>query len=155
VVFCTILFLWLDLSIASIHIPISPTCMRECFFIEPLIDSDVGSSRPGAYHLHIPLPTKFTQTISREYWMIYRGPGFLAVVYNSAPHPPLSPLSSPSLFLSLPVCRRSSLLTEWGGRGGRGAKSYDLEKAWPSINHSILSGNISSFHRIELRDWEE
>jgi hypothetical protein len=25
-------------------------------------------------------------------------------------------------------------------RGGRGAKSYDCEKAWPSINHSILSG---------------
>ena len=63
--FCTILFPWLDLSIASIHIP--PTCMRECFFIEPLVDSNVGSSGPGAYHLHIPLPTKFTQTISREY----------------------------------------------------------------------------------------
>jgi hypothetical protein len=28
-----------------------------------------------------------------------------------------------------------------GGRlgGGRGAKSYDREKAWSSINHSILS----------------
>jgi hypothetical protein len=26
------------------------------------------------------------------------------------------------------------------GRGvGRGAKSYDREKAWPSLNHSILS----------------
>jgi hypothetical protein len=24
--------------------------------------------------------------------------------------------------------------------GGRGAKSYDREKAWPSINHSIFSG---------------
>jgi hypothetical protein len=24
------------------------------------------------------------------------------------------------------------------GRGGRGAKSYDHEKAWSSINHSIL-----------------
>jgi hypothetical protein len=23
---------------------------------------------------------------------------------------------------------------------GRGAESYDLEKAWPSTNHSILSG---------------
>jgi hypothetical protein len=30
------------------------------------------------------------------------------------------------------------------GRGGRGAKSYDREKAWPSINHPILS-QISDF----------
>jgi hypothetical protein len=27
-----------------------------------------------------------------------------------------------------------------GGRGERGAKSYDSEKAWSSINHTILSG---------------
>jgi hypothetical protein len=26
-----------------------------------------------------------------------------------------------------------------GGRGGRGAKSYNREKAWPSVNNSILS----------------
>ncbi len=26
-----------------------------------------------------------------------------------------------------------------GQGGGRGTKSYDREKAWPSINHSILS----------------
>ncbi len=29
---------------------------------------------------------------------------------------------------------------EVGGGGGRGAKSYDGEKAWSSVNHSILSG---------------
>jgi hypothetical protein len=38
-------------------------------------------------------------------------------------------------FLSLPVCRRSSLLTGKGGE--RGAKLNDHKKAWPSINHSI------------------
>jgi hypothetical protein len=43
-----------------------------------------------------------------------------------------------SLFLSLPVSRRSSLLMVEGGGGGGGAKSYFGEKAWPSINHSIL-----------------
>jgi hypothetical protein len=43
-----------------------------------------------------------------------------------------------SFFISFPVCRRS---TKWIGGGGEGgAKSYDREKAWPSINHSILSG---------------
>jgi hypothetical protein len=26
-----------------------------------------------------------------------------------------------------------------GGGGGRGAKSYYREKAWPSINHSIVN----------------
>jgi hypothetical protein len=33
-----------------------------------------------------------------------------------------------------------NLLTEEGGWDGGGAKSYDGEKAWSHINHSILSG---------------
>jgi hypothetical protein len=49
----------------------------------------------------------------REYWMIYRGTGFLAVIWLcSTPHqlpPSLSRQQVVSLFLSLPVCRRSSL----------------------------------------------
>ncbi len=52
------------------------------------------------------------------------------------PRPP-SPVSDLTLFLSITVCCRSSLLT--GERGGDGAKLYDSEEAWPSINHSILS----------------
>jgi hypothetical protein len=50
---------------------------------------------------------------------ILRGPGFLAV-FDSAPCArPLTPsnVNRLSLFLSLPVRRRSSLLTEKGGRG--------------------------------------
>jgi hypothetical protein len=35
------------------------------------------------------------------------------------------------------MCRRSILLTEGGD--GVGVKSYDRKKAWPSINHSVLS----------------
>ncbi len=50
---------------------------------------------------------------------------------------PLPPVSKLSLFLRLPVSHRSSLLTGEGGGGGWGDK-YDREKAWPSINHSIL-----------------
>ena len=70
---------------------------------------------------------------TREYWMTYRGPGFL-------PRPP------PPTIFRLPVCRRSSLLTAVTGEGsGRGAKSYDREKAWPSFNHPILSGASSIF----------
>ncbi len=56
------------------------------------------------------------------------------------------------------MCRQSSLLTGEGERGGRGTKSYDPEKAWPSINHSILSGCTplrdnkgSQLHRWHLR----
>jgi hypothetical protein len=30
------------------------------------------------------------------------------------------------------------LLTWDGGGGGRGAKSFDGEKAWSSVNHSVL-----------------
>ncbi len=46
-------------------------------------------------------------------------------------------VSNLSLFHCLHVCRQSSLLTGKGGMGG--AKSYDGEKAWSSVNHSILS----------------
>ncbi len=42
---------------------------------------------------------------TKEYWVIYRGPGFLRS-YDFAPPP--SPVSKSFLFLSLPVCRRSS-----------------------------------------------
>jgi hypothetical protein len=44
------------------------------------------------------------------------------------------------------MCRRSSLLTGEGvgGWDGAGAKSYDGEKARPSIHHSILSGRKES-----------
>jgi hypothetical protein len=33
-----------------------------------------------------------------------------------------------------------SLVEPTAGRGGRGAKLYDSEKDWSSINHLILSG---------------
>jgi hypothetical protein len=69
--------------------------------------------------------------------MIYRGPSFLAVVRLHARPVPPSPVIKLSLFLSLPLCRRPSLLT---GEGGSGARSYDRKKAWASINRLILSG---------------
>ncbi len=80
----------------------------------------------------------------------YRGPGFLSFVYFGSP--PSSPGCKLSLFLSLPVCRRSSLLTEevWEGLW-EGAKSYDEEKAWSSINRSILYGSILIPARWELK----
>ncbi len=77
-----------------------------------------------------------------EYWMIYRRPGFLAIVCFGSSHAPPSPISKLSLFLNPTVCRRSSTLSGEGGRreGEGGAKSYDGEKAWSSVTHSILSG---------------
>ncbi len=54
---------------------------------------------------------------TREYWIIYRGPGLLVVVwFGSSPIPsPSSPLCKLSLFLCLPVCRRLVLLAGEGG----------------------------------------
>jgi hypothetical protein len=78
---------------------------------------------------------------TREYWMIYRGPGFLeAVWFSSLPtlFPP-SPVSKLSLFLGLFLCFASRAYWREGWGGERGAKSYDREKAWPSISYSILS----------------
>jgi hypothetical protein len=57
-----------------------------------------------------------------------------------APRPPPSTVSKLSIFLSFPVrCFSVEFTDEKGGGGGRGAKSYEREKAWPSINHSIFS----------------
>ncbi len=85
----------------------------------------------------------------REYWMIH-WPGLLAIVWIGFSPFPLFPVSQLSLFLDLPVCSQSNLLT---GGGGRGAKSYDREKAWSSTNHSILSSvciRLSTVHWIPV-----
>ncbi len=72
-----------------------------------------------------------------RYSMIERVPSFLNVVWIGS-----SPTSFPlyrrklSLMLSTPVCLRLSLLTTDERGGGWGAKSYDDEKAWSSINPS-------------------
>jgi hypothetical protein len=89
---------------------------------------------------------------SREYWRIYNGPGFLAVVwfgsFPTLPRPLPLPFSSVSkaklsLFLSLSAGRRGSLLT---------AMSYDDKKAGYSINYSILSGEESSVSKEVVND---
>ncbi len=72
------------------------------------------------------------------------------------PLPP-SLVSQLSLFLSLPVCRLSSLQTGEGGGGGWGTKSYDREKAWPSINQIIpysLERALLAEWPIEGRSWK-
>jgi hypothetical protein len=58
----------------------------------------------------------------------------LSPSYDIGSSPPV--FSKLSFFLSLHVCRRSSLLT--GGGDGGGAKSDYGKKAWPSINHLVL-----------------
>ncbi len=76
--------------------------------------------------------------------MICRWPGFLAVKWvGSTPTPtplPPSPVSKLSLFLSLPVCRHPAFLTGEGEGMDEEPNYRTGEKAWPSINHSILSG---------------
>ncbi len=74
-----------------------------------------------------------------EYSKIYREPDFLA---DLAPRPPPSP------HLPSASCRSFSIFLCVVGRGGRewgGAKSY-REKAWSSINHSILPGLVWGLH---------
>ncbi len=71
----------------------------------------------------------------------------------SHPLTPFPPVKKLSLFLSLPVCHLSSLLTGVEGRGwgGRGALSYDRKKAWPSIYRSILSVLFCTLCLVYLR----
>ncbi len=84
----------------------------------------------------------------REYWMVNRGSCFLAVVwFCSFPSNPSLPSVSSSGDSQKVWERETTFLGE--GVGGGGAKSYDGEKVWSSINHSLLSvlWGVSSSHR--------
>ncbi len=76
----------------------------------------------------------------REYWMIYKGPGFLAVVlFGSSSTPfPRFPVSKLSLCHFLPLRCRSILLT--GGGWGR-SQIISGQKSWSTINHSKKTNN--------------
>ncbi len=80
----------------------------------------------------------------REYWMFYRGPDILAVVWFTVvpPHP-----SYPPSLVSKPDWRHKGRLSN------RRAETYDGEKAWSSINHSILSGSLYSFLADKCLGW--
>ncbi len=83
---------------------------------------------------------RWQKYVGRDYWTIYRGPGFLAVVRLDWLLPYPSPLSSQqvvSLFQSSWVAYRA-YWWERGMGGGARYKSYDSEKSWSSINHAIL-----------------
>jgi hypothetical protein len=80
--------------------------------------------------------------------MIYRGPGFLAVV-----------LFAPSRVSKLdrrhkgrPRKRDTILTGEGGGEGVKGAKSYDVERAWSSINYLIVSGISKLVQCAEVKE---
>ncbi len=64
--------------------------------------------------------------------------------YSLAPPPPSPPLPADfcHTFSVFRCVARSNLLTEEREGDGRGAKSYDVEKAWSSVNNSILSGQV-------------
>jgi hypothetical protein len=72
--------------------------------------------------------------------MIYSGPGFIAVIYDLAPPPPLLPPPVSKLDWRHTGRLIDNLLKGVGEGVGERAISYDGEKAWSSINHSILSG---------------
>jgi hypothetical protein len=77
---------------------------------------------------------------------------FLLLSYVSAPGPLPSPLFRQqvvSLSQSSSVSPVELSDGREGGRG-RGAKSYDREKAWPSINHSIHSACVSPASRNQI-----
>jgi hypothetical protein len=71
--------------------------------------------------------------IVTEYLMYYGGPGFLTA-------PPFPPSKLDRRHTGR-LRKRDSLLTGEGEEEREGAKSYDSEKAYPSIIHLIHSGH--------------
>ncbi len=94
----------------------------------------------------------------REYWMIYRGPGFLAVVWiGFIPTPSVSKLDRRQ---TARLRKRDNLLTgDRKGGGAGGAKLHDGENVWgSSINNSIPSGWVvllSSFCGKQQTPWNK
>ncbi len=79
----------------------------------------------------------------RDDWMIFRVPGLRS--YDSATPTPFPPLPSANcLSFSVFLCVAGRAYCRERGGGGVWAwsqitKPYDHKKAWPSINHSVLS----------------
>jgi hypothetical protein len=98
----------------------------------------------------MPLPAGGGRGTHREYWIMYRGPGFLALLwfgFSHTPYPPKSPVSMPDRRQAGRLRKRATCWRQ-RGEGGRGSESYDRKKAWSSINHSILSGGRSTTGRV-------
>jgi hypothetical protein len=78
--------------------------------------------------------------------MLYRVPGFLAIVLFGSPttRPP-SPASKMSFFVSLPVCRRSGLLKGEGERVGKEPNHTTARKPGPVciIQYSKVEGTLT------------
>jgi hypothetical protein len=65
--------------------------------------------------------------------MVYREPGFLAIILFGYPFLPLFNFNKLDQRDTGRLRKRDNLLVREGGW------AYDSRKAWPSINHSILS----------------
>ncbi len=73
--------------------------------------------------------------------MIYREPGFPAVVWFGSSPAPFFPISSViCVSFSVFLCVEGQANWQDGGGDVGGAKSNNGETAWSAINHSILSG---------------
>ncbi len=74
----------------------------------------------------------------REYWMIYRGPGILAVVwFGPSPNPPPPPSVRSTSDIQEDWERET---TCWQERGGQEPNLTTGRKPGPLVYHSILSG---------------
>ncbi len=83
------------------------------------------------------LETKNMPLLERIEWFMEEQASLRCMIRLLArPLPPLP--SATCLSFSVFLCGRA-YCRERGVPGGRGAESYDRKKAWPSINHLILS----------------
>jgi hypothetical protein len=92
----------------------------------------IKARRPRNHPLHcIAEKAGEVQYRIREYWMIYRDPNFLAVIWFGSSPTPFPLFLSASVSLSQYSC--VSPIDLYTVRKGLGTKGYDCEKAWPSI----------------------
>ncbi len=121
----------------------------------------IRRSREAHWAHHLPrrlkqFSTFFTRHMAlkiydREYWMIYREDQAFSPSYDLALPPPPAPVLLPlasCLFFSIFLCVAGRAYTDGRGRrGGRGAESYDRNKAWvlyKSFNTLWSTGSMHS-----------
>ncbi len=80
---------------------------------------------------------------STEYWMIYRGPVFLAVVWFGSSPTPLPPSVSK---ISQPFCVSTIELTD--GREGKGWESSQTTRQWESLVLYISLNTLCMARRL-------
>jgi hypothetical protein len=143
-------WVWDDSSLCRSRIPSQDSLdstQKASILTAAFVANDTGML-PGIVKVTCDPPSSSTKggtppkARDREYWWFVDCQAF-SRSYDLAPPPsppPPSAVSKLGLLRTGGLSKKDNFADGRGGGGGQGAKSYDGDKVWSSVNHSILSG---------------